>query len=126
MYLSLEQAAVLAEVHKAIDIMVSKWACTGVMKAFVLVKASGQISCPVRRAEGDGGPTTTAQTKVSESLCAFLQSPAFAGCSRTGQYSDGLDLLGLSGSSEILEESPDGQWFPIFRRFGSNAHIALE
>ena len=90
------------------------------------VKASGQISCPVRRAEGDGGPTTTAQAKVSEPMRAFLHSPAFAGRSRTGQYVDGLDLLGLTGSSEILEEFPDGRWFPIFRRFGSNAHFALE
>ena len=39
---------------------------------------------------------------------------------------DGLDLLGLTGSSEILEEFPDGRWFPIFRRFISNAHVALE
>ena len=57
---------------------------------------------------------------------AFLHSPALAGRSRTGQYVDGLDLLGLTGSSEILEEFPDGRWFPIFRRFGSNAHFALE
>ena len=56
----------------------------------------------------------------------FLQSPALAGRSRTGQYLDGLDLLGLTGSSEILEEFPDGRWFPIFRRFISNAHGALK
>ena len=126
MYLSLEQAADYTESYTAINITIAKWACTAIVEAFVRVKATGQSFRPIRGAEGDGGPTTTAQAKVSEPLRAILLGPAFAGRSRAGQYSDVLDLLGLSGSSEILEESPDGQWLPIFRRFGSNAHIALE